>query len=185
MSKIQCKIKNASEEGTVIFAAAGNSGGNERVAYPADQDEVICVGSSDGRGNKSSFTPMRTGSESNWRFITLGERVISAWPGTSPDESRIRSGTSYATPIAAAIAGAVLDFMIFKLWVENEGSHPRRLLRKFKLSSKKAMRMILSKMARRTPGGYYYIVPWKLFHNYSQNKSENIRQTLMDILEIV
>ncbi len=64
----------------LIFAAASNNSGNKRVCtgYPAREDGVICVYSTDDQNNKSYFSPK--GRERSYNFAILGENLEAAWP---------------------------------------------------------------------------------------------------------
>lgn len=106
-------IRDAEYADILIFAAASNSGGNRRRAYPARDDKVICVHSSDGHGNPSDFNPTPLRNQDN--FSTLGEAVRSSWPAElceldNPEAMVYKSGTSFATPVAAATAAFLLAF---------------------------------------------------------------------------
>ncbi|KAI9928629.1 hypothetical protein MW887_001844 [Aspergillus wentii] len=110
---IQNCILSAYKEGIVILAAASNDGGNRGIAYPADQNEVICIGSSDGKGNKSPFTPGPYPYTKN--FSTLGEGVTSSWPSSLSSNGRgrtkVMSGTSVATPVASGVVAVIIDYL--------------------------------------------------------------------------
>ncbi|OCL13227.1 subtilisin-like protein, partial [Glonium stellatum] len=105
IASIESTISNTK---CLIFAAASSSGGNRKRAHPAKQDGVICIHSTDDLGNHSSFNPTAIDGDN---FSTLGEAIESAWPGEPGDcNTRRKSGTSFATPIAAGIAAFVLEY---------------------------------------------------------------------------
>ncbi|EHK42506.1 hypothetical protein TRIATDRAFT_33437 [Trichoderma atroviride IMI 206040] len=98
-------IRSAKSAGITMFAAAANSGGNQPRAYPASRGSpVICVHASDGLGNDGGISPDPLPDECN--FSTLGISIASKWKG----DDVLKSGTSFATPIAAALAADVLEF---------------------------------------------------------------------------
>ncbi|KAL0936356.1 subtilisin-like protease [Colletotrichum truncatum] len=105
------EIQKAAGKGVLMFAAASNGGKNRQdgISWPAREENVICVHSADGLGNRSAFTPSP---RDNMRIMVLGECINSAWPEklSSPNNHKHMSGTSCAAPIAAGIAATVLDY---------------------------------------------------------------------------
>lgn len=77
VSELQQVIRRAamgdSGHDIIMFAAAGNEGANQVVAYPARDPNVFCVYSTDGFGNSSPFNPGLFDPSDN--FSTLGEEV--------------------------------------------------------------------------------------------------------------
>ncbi len=84
------------QPGKFIFCAAGNDAGP--VNYPAKWSEVIAVGAIDARGKLTDFTSR--GPELD--ILAPGVEILSTVPG---NRHATMSGTSMATPIAAAIGG--------------------------------------------------------------------------------
>jgi hypothetical protein len=112
-SELQAAINTASEQNVIMFAAASNSGGRQGRAYPASSPKVICVHSTDVNGGRSSFSP--TASPDRINLATVGESIQSAWPESFCDDSnpecvKYKSGTSYATPIAAGIGAFLMQY---------------------------------------------------------------------------
>ncbi|KAF2463705.1 subtilisin-like protein, partial [Lindgomyces ingoldianus] len=106
-------IDRAKSQKVLLFAASSNEGIRRGMAYPARADEVIAVDAADGFGLPSRFNPPQEGEKQ--RFTALGEAVESSYPTQLAEEGQTRgwkrmSGTSCATPIAAAIAGLILEF---------------------------------------------------------------------------
>lgn len=89
-----------SKPGKFIFAAAGNDGTTNSINYPAAWQECICVAAVDRDGNRAPFS-------------SRGERIDIAAPGvdmlsTIVDGYGLMSGTSMATPCAAAVGALAL-----------------------------------------------------------------------------
>ncbi len=111
-----------------MFAAAGNSGKQDPASYPARSPYVVAVRSADAFGVPSDFNPPPLQGRN---FAFPGERVAAPWPAAvevgegegpvlRPPPKGMRgvwrrlSGTSAATPIAAAVAAQVLHFCELK-----------------------------------------------------------------------
>lgn len=86
--------------GKFIFAAAGNDGRPNSVNYPAKWVECLCIGSVDKNGKVSRFSSRGPRVD----VVAPGENILAAIPG---GYARM-SGTSMATPIAAAIGALCL-----------------------------------------------------------------------------
>jgi subtilisin family serine protease len=108
---VQTAIDDAFRKGRILFAATANDGGNGGVAYPAKDPIVIGVNSSNGKGNQSIFSPTTRSNEDN--FSIVGEAIESSWydsNGVWPTPV-VKSGTSYATPIAAGLEREFSQFI--------------------------------------------------------------------------
>lgn len=112
---LDAAIQRAREQKVLLFAASSNEGiwAKTGMAYPARAMEVIAVDSANAEGRPSNFNPFGIGGRS--RFTVPGERIRSTWPVDLPTEERDPgfkrlTGTSCATPIAAGIAGLLLEF---------------------------------------------------------------------------
>jgi subtilisin family serine protease len=99
-------IERLHDKGKLIFAAASNSGGNGRRAYPAKETGVFAIHATeeDGTSPKDLNAP-RDSSADN--FATLGCDISSYWKG----EDVFITGTSFAAPVAASIAANGLAFV--------------------------------------------------------------------------
>jgi hypothetical protein len=172
---IQEAIKYAFYRDVIMFAAASNGGGNRGIAYPANQHSmVICINSTDGKGNVSGFSPNRDPRSEN--FATLGEVVESAWPSSKHDDKQCKSGTSYATPIAVAVAATLLQYVRWKLPESNNAAAKR-------LRSCDGMKAVLAEMSEdRDRHGYMYIAPWKFLHVSPTNPETSIKERILRVL---
>ncbi|KAJ4310138.1 hypothetical protein N0V84_011131 [Fusarium piperis] len=113
VDEIDAAIRKASPR--LMFAAASNSGKNEPRAFPAsDNPYVFCVHASTGNGHDGGINP-ETGSDFNFMTLGMGLDLLERENFTKNGRSRarykkvVKSGTSFATPIAAGIAATVLD----------------------------------------------------------------------------
>lgn len=140
-----------------MFAAAANYGGLDRTTFPANHSDVICVSSTDGAGNRSRFNPSP---ENEHEISVLGEAVPANWFHSHVDR---KSGTSFATPIAAGLGGILIDYVERRKreWSEAERDIACRV--KHKSGVIALMRRNMS-----TPrGGVPFLTPWCLFQDRS------------------
>ncbi|KAI1362819.1 hypothetical protein F5Y08DRAFT_310974 [Xylaria arbuscula] len=139
-------INPDSISGRIVIAAAGNWGYNYPRAFPASQKGVLCVHAVNGIGVDGQFNVKV---DANNRIATLGVDIGSEWQG----KEVWVSGTSFATPIVAAIAANILEFAQRKLdlnphlWGQ--------------LSSYQGMRTALRLMCIDTEK-FAYLAPWCL-----------------------
>ncbi|RFU75778.1 hypothetical protein TARUN_6537 [Trichoderma arundinaceum] len=104
-SAIDDAIDRAFKADKLMFAAASNEGGNKRKrCRPGRDSRVICIHACDGKGNKGDMNPSPEKKKDN--FTALGVAVKSQWKR----QVVYKSGTSFATPVAAAFAADILEF---------------------------------------------------------------------------
>lgn len=95
-ASLQSAIQYAWDRGAVIVAAAGNAG-SALPSYPANYPNVIAVGSTNEREEKSAFS-----NYGRWVDVAApGENILSTYPGSY---YAYLSGTSMAAPHVSGIA---------------------------------------------------------------------------------
>ncbi|PON28944.1 hypothetical protein TGAM01_v202052, partial [Trichoderma gamsii] len=104
-------ILKAQANGVIIFAASGNECGDAGLSWPVslyEMGNVIQISSSDGKGPPSGYN-LRL-DIGRW-ICTLGQGVPSCQLQLGTEYPIYRSGSSLATPIAAAIAAIILGIV--------------------------------------------------------------------------
>ncbi|UKZ49883.1 hypothetical protein TrVGV298_004136 [Trichoderma virens] len=153
--ELEDALANAQAKRVLLFAAASNSGGRQGHAYPARDQNVIAIHATDTYGNPSTFSPTAIGHDDN--FATVGQAIESAWPvdlcdkTSNPQSLQCKSGTSFATPIAAGIAAFLL--MYAKIHFPGKANA---------LKSRQRMQALLKQVAEKEVGqtlrgGYHFI----------------------------
>lgn len=175
-------IEHAIKNGVHIFAAAANGGANKGRSYPATHPGVFCIYPTDALGNRLDFSP--TPLTQGFNFATVGEAVCSTWPielpqpeanqGGGGPSTAVRSGTSFATPIAACLAAFVLRFA--KIHLEP------KYLRNLKTHA--VMEKVLGSIAeKRDDIHYLMLLPGVKFLFGREKKHEKIREDMKEIIE--
>jgi hypothetical protein len=192
--EIQDALTFAGEKNVLLLAAASNVGGNLGGAqrWPGNRENVMSIGATEGKGFGYEDNPPAQPNEYN--FATLGV-MVPVW--TVPDEKNEskqihRTGTSIATPIAAAIAASVLDF-IRAVETSYVGTFPQRQQDSTQQRVKSAKRKVLqangmcrvfSLMARRHPSnnnGWHYVQPANLVTKH--DKPEDVLHSILKALD--
>lgn len=101
-NKLQKAIAYAHKNNVLIFCAAGNSGENSPIMYPAKYPETIAIGAIDMYLNRTKFTCV--GEELD--FLCPGQDILSCVPNNSYAKM---SGTSMSNPFAAGYAALILS----------------------------------------------------------------------------
>ncbi|RAH47145.1 S8/S53 family peptidase [Aspergillus brunneoviolaceus CBS 621.78] len=175
--ELERAIHNAYSSHVLLFAAASNSGANLDRAYPARDENVICINSTDANGNRSPFSPTALADTLN--LATVGEAVESAWPVRlceSPSGLKHKSGTSFATPIAVSIAGFLLQYTRLHI-----PEHAYLLQRRSKMQA--VLRKIAEKsLDSRARDDYHFMALSLYSDNLFGKDPEFINHTLRDIL---
>lgn len=103
-SDMENAIKYAKSKNVVIFCAAGNSGIDSGIQYPAKYSTTISIGAINEQLEICEFSCC--GPELD--FLAPGYNIISAVPGNSYASM---SGTSMATPFAVGCAALLLSYV--------------------------------------------------------------------------
>lgn len=127
-------VTYASSKGVIIFCAAGNSGPNVDVMYPAQYDECIAIGAIDKNLKRTSFSC----SGESLDFLAPGQDIFGCVPG---NKYALMSGTSMSNPYAVGCASLLLS------WNKKNS--------RYRLRSNQDYIDILSKMAKPIPNPKY------------------------------
>ncbi|KAJ4328353.1 hypothetical protein N0V84_001224 [Fusarium piperis] len=157
-------IERAFKADKLMLAAASNEGGNKGRARPGRNPRVICIHACDGNGNKGDMSPSPMRNKNN--FTTLGVAVQSRWR----KQIVYKSGTSFATPVAAAIAADLLEFANFKCKLAEED---KQLLYKHD-----GMEAVFRAMSTERDS-YDYVQPGHLWDGKDDNE---VAKVIQDIL---
>jgi len=144
------KSHPVTERKILMFAAASNRGKGFGPTFPAIHPSVTCIYATDGHGNKYKRNPQIISHSPG--FATLGVAVKSAC--IKGGEVR-KSGTSFATPVAAAIAALVLEFAI-------KNDMPSEVYHKG-LKTKEGIEKVFGTMVTKSDD-FNFIYPWELWH---------------------
>lgn len=101
--ELEKAINYANTKGCIVFCAAGNSGENSDIMYPAKYNKTISIGAIDENFCRTNFTC--SGEELD--FLSPGLNILS----TVPDNGyAIMSGTSMSNPFAVGCACLLLSY---------------------------------------------------------------------------
>ena len=163
------------DNNVLFFAAASNDGSTKTVpiAFPAKLPTVFSIGSAKGSGTVSDYNPFDPRRQINYN--ALGEQVKAAWPGhLNQGKERRQSGSSIATPFAAAIAALILEFAYSEKPFQFVSVEVLEKIRK-RLKTLDGMTTILDYLVYDE-----WILPWKLLNkNKSKGTSISARDSVM------
>ncbi len=146
------------ERKKLVFAAASNLGPHCSRPWPANQAGVFCIHATaedaaiDKTMNLQPLGPVPGSTVTQPNLATLGCGILSCWDGNHESIS----GTSFATPVAAAIAANVLEYARRVL---PAGEDQFRGYRNMKT-------LFLDHMTdNNMPGTYHKLKPWESLWN--------------------
>lgn len=147
INEIEDAMEDAEANHCVMFAAASNQGISGGRAFPARYPSVICVHASDGLGVDGGLNP----DPESIDFMTLGMGMELMEKSGRAFKIVHKSGTSFATPMAAGVAATVLDLVSRVNYITDQ---TRR-----KLKTRRRIRSVLELMALPT-GQRRYLALW-------------------------
>lgn len=100
---LESAIKYAANKGSIIFCAAGNSGKDTDVLYPAKYDNTIAIGAINEKLERTDFTC----SGESLDFLAPGHNILGCVPG---NKYALMSGTSMSNPFAVGCASLLLSY---------------------------------------------------------------------------
>lgn len=151
-----------SKKRPLFFAATRNDGANQGVAWPAKYSEVIGISSTDGDGYPSTFNPKSD--LPHQLYYALGEAIPVEHVDLKQPTKRIKkyvSGTSYAAPVAAGLAGNLLGCVRMAVKCMKGEEYEKYEDLPEKLQKKDAMRAALKYCMSKTHDcGVESVLPW-------------------------
>jgi len=166
---IENALKKADANNVLLIAAASNVGGNTALAqrWPSTRDNVMSIYAAEGKGSPyADNPPHRTNA---YNFATLGVMVPvwSAPDKTGASQQTWCTGTSYATPIASAIAASVLELIRYKTtdYINKSYKHQRsrdKINIALRAASRASGMCKIFKLMAEKKGDYDYVQPANL-----------------------
>ncbi|KAH7322491.1 hypothetical protein B0I35DRAFT_183080 [Stachybotrys elegans] len=139
----------------LVFAATSNEGGFESAAWPAkDPEYAIGIHSavdSGQRPSKLAANPFHPGDN----FMVVGENILSQWPTRKGGGCRLCSGSSFATPVAAAMGALLLAFVWQELCAQ-ERKEARERVPVDEIQTNKGMSKVLRAISKSPQGNAAY-----------------------------
>lgn len=152
-----------SEKPPLFFAATRNNGAHEEMAWPAKDMSVIGISSTAGDGDPSSFNPSE--GDAHPILYAFGEGVpVKVVDPRDPNGHLIKhvSGTSYAAPVAAALAANLLASV--RMLVETASKEDRETYVHVPSELRRMSGMVpvlRRRMLRKHHGGVKSLLPWE------------------------
>ncbi|KAI1174995.1 peptidase S8/S53 domain-containing protein [Nemania sp. FL0916] len=173
-SGVSGAIEFAEKHGVLLFAAATNYGLTQinDVFYPARDPRVVSVDAEDGLGNPAPFALRSVaGGGGPIRYCAPGLSV------NSPVSAEPMCGSSFACPVAAGVAGLVLEFVR-----RSDVSLSESASVKSALSSARGILKVFQRMSKQADNhpGFNMLYPWNLFR---QTEKEKVALDIVEQLE--
>ena len=158
----------------LFFASAGNEGANTRkVMFPARHELVIPIYGTDATGGFLEALNPRIKRDGPSIFGTLAQEV----PCSTPHEEGevFVTGKSFATAIAAGIAGMLLQYVqILEQKKMRNDAVAIALDWMDQLSTQRGMLALFQNMAEQPPDRRYYLDPVRFFQQPEEVREANI-----------
>jgi hypothetical protein len=173
-----------SKKRPLFFAATRNDGANQGVAWPAKDGEVIGISSTNGDGYPSKFNPKSD--LPHQLYYDLGEAIPVEHVDLTQPTNRIRkyvSGTSYAVPIAAGLAGNLLGCVRMAVKQTKAEEYERYKDLPERLQKKDAMRAALKYCMSKTHDcGTESLLPWDFLTAANMRDNMQFLKTISDTI---
>ncbi len=101
--ELENAINYAADKGCIVFCAAGNSGENVDIMYPAKYEKTISIGAIDENLHRTNFTC----SGESLDFLAPGHNIVGCIPN---GRYASMSGTSMSNPFAVGCASLLLSY---------------------------------------------------------------------------
>lgn len=153
----------------LFFAAANNQGRNQKEMFPAWSESVISIR---GTNHDGAFIPRYN--PDTWPhnrgtelYGTISEDVSCDWTCGQ----LVKSGCSVATPIAAAIAAAIIQFTRCKATCFIHLGNLQELIR-----TRRGMLSVFNVMTEDQEQARRYLAPWQLFEGDDVNSMNTVHK---------
>lgn len=166
---VEDALERAKNARIVTFTAMCNAGNNlQRVAAWPARKPSLTIGIHSCRDDlgmdRSSFTPPAVRNSDN--FMAVGEGIITHWPEFKGGKFRIAGGTSFATPVATAMAALVLAFVFQKKCKKQREDVELKFGGKNLILKTENMAALLHQISKKA-GDYRYIHPSLLWEDFN------------------
>ena len=161
---LEAAIRTAADREILMFSSVEDTGRFRDIGFPANLPNVFGVSAAKSNGKLFEFNPLSSTSSYNFSFPGEGMKGLS--PETSGAD--IASTTSFATAVAAGVAGNLLDF--FRQPVcQNLREHPITIA---------DIGSVFDAMTIHYMGQLRYVAPWELLRKTlgSQDRAEKRAQ---------